>query len=277
MAQISINLSCEKLKGSSDSIIIPRIAPSLYTLFVCVCGGDLLLWQTVLCSLIARGHVDEMNLIWKCYTIYGWRSFVQTGPNTLSLGWLYNCIYWGKGSRICIWTVVISVCRRALDACKIYELPMWNWLEWFIFFFCCLLLLLGRQELSPWRAIFPNVFTIFKVRDASSCFRFFLISPRCAINMKLSAADAHAALVDKICVCSLACLEHFSAFPVFVFIFISILIWICFGFVSYAVCCLFIDLSLAVCVCECLSDCFSLFPCWLIYTLRFGRPTWVMR
>lgn len=136
---------------------------TIYSVCLCVRGG--LTFMTDCCILlIARGHVDEMNLIWKCYTIYGWRSFVQTGPNTLSLGWLYNCIYWGKGSRICIWTVVISVCRRALDACKIYELPMWNWLEWFIFFCCCcllLLLLLGRQELSPWRAIFPKCFYYF--------------------------------------------------------------------------------------------------------------------
>lgn len=66
MAQISINLSCEKLKGSSDSIIIPRIAPSLYAICICLCvwGGLTFMTLTVvfLC-LIARGHVDEMNLI----------------------------------------------------------------------------------------------------------------------------------------------------------------------------------------------------------------------
>lgn len=95
-----------------------------------------------------------------------------TLPSLPSLGWLYNCIYWGKGSRICIWTVVISVCRRARRLQNLWAAHVKLIREVFFCFLLLLLLLLGRQELSPWRAIFPNIFTIFKVRDASSCFRF---------------------------------------------------------------------------------------------------------
>lgn len=137
---------------------------TIYSVCLCVRGGTYFYDRLCCVLLIARGHVDEMNLIWKCYTIYGWRSFVQTGPNTHSLGWLYNCIYWGKGSRICIWTVVISVCRRALDACKIYELPMWNWLEWFIFFCCCCLLpvaVVGASRTLAMTRNFSQMFLLF--------------------------------------------------------------------------------------------------------------------
>lgn len=148
MAQISINLSCEKLKGSSDSIIIPRIAPSLYAICICFClcvwGGLTFMTLTDCCVLVFDStwprwwNEFDLKMLYNLWlTIFRADGPNATLPSLPSLGWLYNCIYWGKGSRICIWTVVISVCRRARRLQNLWAAHVKLIREVFFSVFCC--------------------------------------------------------------------------------------------------------------------------------------------